>query len=152
RILVDTVINNRLLAKRTDHIARCRVESPEKRPLKTQLPANASKTPFEHISVDPTNDATSKEGNRDGRVHIHLAVNLLRSPGKIAKLFGDAFQVVNRSSWLAITDGVDPKHAVVFRKPKHDMLLAERIAVPIVGKADDVPAVNHGGISARVFP
>src|SRR5206468_5779959 len=143
RVLIDTVINNRLLAKRAGHIAGCRVEGPEKRPLETQLPTHAANTPLQHISVNPTGDAASEEWNRDRRVHIQLVADFLMSSGEVAKFVGDAFQVVSRRGWLAITDRVDPEHAVVFCKPKHDMLLAERIAVPIVGKADDIPAVNH---------
>src|SRR5262249_16157205 len=137
------VIDNRLLAETAGHIARCRVEGPEKRPLETQLAAHAAKTPFQRIAVDPTGDAASEEGNRHRRVHIQLVVDFPMSSGEVTKFFGDAFQVVSRSGWLAITNGVDPEHPVVLFKPNPEMRFAERIAVPIIGEADDIPAVNH---------
>ena len=63
---------------------------------------------------------------------------------EIAKFFGDTLQVVSRRSGLAITDRIDPEHAVMFGKTKHDVLLTERITVPVIGKADDVLTLNHG--------
>jgi hypothetical protein len=70
-------------------------------------------------------------------------VHLLVTASERTKFRADAFEVVDGGGGFAIADGIDPKDPVVFGQAKHDVLLAERIAIPIVAKTDDVVTLNH---------
>jgi hypothetical protein len=74
-------------------------------------------------------------------------MNALRNPTmlerKIEKLFSNAFEIVYGRCGIAIADRVDPEHAVMPCEPLHNVLLTERIAVPIIGETDDVLAFDH---------
>ena len=65
------------------------------------------------------------------------------APREVAQLFDDAFEVVDGRGRIAISDGIDPQHAVPFCQPLHDVLLAEWIAVPIIAEANDVLPLDH---------
>ena len=71
-------------------------------------------------------------------------MNLFMPLREIPKLLNDAFGVIKRRGWIAVPDRVDPQHTVLAGEPKHDVFFTERIAVPVVAKADDVLTLNHG--------
>ena len=69
--------------------------------------------------------------------------NLLRPFGEIAKFFDHAFEIVHRSGGIPVAERVHPQYAVTFCQTLHDVLLAERIAIPIVAEANDVLPFDH---------
>ena len=70
-------------------------------------------------------------------------MHLLVTSSESTKFGADTLEVVDGSGGFAIADRIDPEDPVVFGQAKHDVLLAERVAIPIVAETDDVVTLNH---------
>ena len=74
---------------------------------------------------------------------MDLLVDLFVTSCEIFQLLDNPLEISNGCGGPPISNRVDPQNAIPFGQPKHDVLLAKGIAVPIVAEADDVFAFDH---------
>src|SRR5574340_1666658 len=90
--------------------------------------------------------AVERDGERSEDVNVFLYA--AAAPGEVADLSDDALQIVHRDFRIPVADRIHPEDPVAPRQPDHDVLLAERVAVPVVAEADDVPSFDHSNSRA----
>src|SRR5215475_5571355 len=83
------------------------------------------------------------ERNGERREYMDRSRYLLVTSAEVGELFQRPPEVTNGSRWFPVADGVDPQDTVLLRKPKHDVFLAQWIAIPIIAEADDVLTFNQ---------
>ena len=74
---------------------------------------------------------------------MKAVMNLLVTLSEILEFFNDALEVSDGCRGSAIPYRVDPQYAIPFGQSRHDVFFAQRIAVPVVAKADDVFTFEH---------
>jgi hypothetical protein len=78
---------------------------------------------LQRLSIDPSRDRVSMEGDRHRRVDVDSFCNCFRARREIPEFLEHTLEVVDGCRRLSVTDRVDPQDAVLFRKPHHDVFL-----------------------------
>src|SRR5690606_11630872 len=85
----------------------------------------------------------AERGQRDRPQNVEIGPLLAQPARDVGDLLADALEVPGTQVGASIAQSVDPEHAVVARQDPHDVGLGQWVALPVVGKADDVAAAEH---------
>src|SRR5688572_18113833 len=143
RELIHAVIDYSLLSERADNVRRAWQEAPGDRILVTQLATNAAQTPGETPLVNPSGERIAVEGHGERGEQKQVVVQTLAPAREVPQFLYRAFEVPHGRRGISVADGIDPEYPVTRGQTPHDVLLTQRITIPIVAEADDVTTLNH---------
>ena len=137
--LVDAVIDDELLADRPRDGSRRRQERPADRVPEGELLHRVLHLRAQQSPVRGADQLRSVERNRERREHEEVRMALADSFHRASHLVQHALHVARRRPRPPVADAVHPQDPVLARQDLHRVHLRQRISVPVVREADDVP-------------